>query len=58
MLLSRHQIANKSFENVEILGTTATNQNCIHEEAESKLNSGNVCYHLDENVIDCPSPAI
>jgi hypothetical protein len=27
------------------LGTTATNQNCIHEEIKSILKSGNVCYH-------------
>jgi hypothetical protein len=27
------------------LGTTVTNQNCIHEEIKSKLNSENACYH-------------
>jgi hypothetical protein len=27
------------------LGTTLTDQNCIHEEIKSRLNSGNACYH-------------
>jgi hypothetical protein len=58
-MLSRHQnagqnqninIANRSFENVAkfgCLGKTVTDQNLIHEEIKSRLNSytRNACYH-------------
>jgi len=27
------------------LGTTLTNQNDIHDEIKSRLNSGNACYY-------------
>jgi len=43
------RIANKSFENVtefKYLGMTLTNWNDTHDEMKSRLNSGNVCYHL------------
>jgi len=31
--------------------TTLKNQNYIHEEIKSRLNSGNTCYHLVQNLL-------
>ena len=57
MVMSRDQnegrshnmkIDNNFFEKVEefkSLGTALTNQNSIQEETESRLKSGNACYH-------------
>jgi hypothetical protein len=63
MLLSRHQnvgqnrdirIETRSFENLShfrYLRTTVTNQNLIQEEIKRRLNSGNACHHLVQNLL-------
>jgi hypothetical protein len=63
MLVSRCQkagqrqsikIGDRSFESVakfKYLGTTLTDQNCIHEEIKSTLNSGNACYHSIQSLL-------
>jgi hypothetical protein len=62
MIMSRHpksgqnqniRIANESLENeakFKYLGTTLTNQNDIHNEIKSRLNSGNASYHSVQNL--------
>jgi hypothetical protein len=35
----------------QYLGKTVTNKNFIHEKIKSRLNSGNVCYHSDQNLL-------
>jgi hypothetical protein len=68
MLMSRDQNAgrshnikvdNKSFVMVETfryLGTTITYQNSIQEEIKSRLESGNACYHLVQNLLSSSLP--
>jgi len=63
MVVSHHQnacqnknllIAKISFENVAkfiCLETAVRNQNRIHEEIKSRLNSGNACYHSLQNLL-------
>jgi hypothetical protein len=63
MTMSRHpnsgqnqniSIANESFEKVatfKCFGTTLTNQNDIHDEIKSRLNSGNACYYSVQNIL-------
>jgi hypothetical protein len=63
MIMSRHpnsgqnkniRIANESFEKVaefKYLGATLTNENDIHDEIKSRLNSWNACYYSVKNLL-------
>jgi hypothetical protein len=63
MIMSHHpnsgqnqsiRTANESFEKVvkfKYLEMTLTNQNGIHDEIKSRLNSGNACYYSFQNLL-------
>jgi hypothetical protein len=63
MIISRHpnsgqnqniKITNEPCEHVakfKYLGTTLTNQNDIHDEINSRLNSGNACFYSVQNLL-------
>jgi hypothetical protein len=40
--------------NLKYLVKTVTHQNCIHDKVESRLYSGNVCYHRVQNFLNLP----
>jgi hypothetical protein len=39
----------KSSESLEYFGSAVSNQNCLNEETESRLNSENASYRLVQN---------
>jgi hypothetical protein len=48
------KIVHRSFEDVakfRYLDTTLTDQNCMHEEINSRLNLGNACYHSVQSLL-------
>jgi hypothetical protein len=63
MIMSHHpnpgqnhniRVANDAFENVakfKYMGTALTNQNDVHDEMKSRLNSGNACCYSVQDLL-------
>lgn len=45
------KIVNELFEYIQVLGMALTDQNYLHGEVKSILNSGNSCYHSSQNIL-------
>jgi hypothetical protein len=52
--------ANRPFEDTgkfNYLGASQTDQNCMHEEVKSRLNSRNACYHSVQSLLSSSIPS-